>query len=69
MSIDKRCWLRDLREGIGLTQEEVALAVSISRSTYTKVELGYPVSFSTANKIGDYFNVSWTRFFEGRAVS
>lgn len=69
MKLEKRYWLFILRDNRDLTQEEVANSIKISRSTYTKAELGYPISYNTAKKIGDFFSVDWALFFNGREVS
>lgn len=64
MIMDKREWLVKLRECNGLTQTEVSEIIGIERSTYTKAELGYPVSVKTAKQIADYYQINRVVFFK-----
>ena len=57
--------LKDLRLKKHLTQEELASKIGAQRSTITSIELGYTKpSIETAKKLGNFFNVKWTKFFE-----
>lgn len=60
-----REWLKKIREDKGLTQEDVAKMVGISRSTYGHIESGERgATVSNAQKIAAALNFSWTLFFE-----
>lgn len=60
-----RDWLKSIREEKGLTQENVANMVGISRSTYGHIESGERgVTVSNAKKIADALKFKWTLFFE-----
>ncbi|MER2190654.1 MAG: helix-turn-helix transcriptional regulator [Solibacillus sp.] len=60
-----RVWLKNIREEKGLTQENVASMVGISRSTYGHIESGERgVTVSNAKKIASALNFKWTLFFE-----
>jgi len=60
-----RVWLKSIREEKGLTQENVANMVGISRSTYGHIESGERgVTVSNAKKIASALNFKWTLFFE-----
>jgi transcriptional regulator with XRE-family HTH domain len=51
--------LKELREEASLTQKDIAEALGIDRTTYTKYETGKSEpDFETTSKIADYFNVS-----------
>nr|WP_304459260.1 helix-turn-helix transcriptional regulator [Alicyclobacillus sendaiensis] len=63
-ALRKREWLAKLRIERQLTHEQVAEMARIERSTYTKAELGHPVSLRTAKQIASVFGVSWVLFFE-----
>lgn len=62
--MNKREWLVKLREHNNLTQIEVSKMIGIERSTYTKAELGYPVSINTAKQIADFYQIDWVLFFK-----
>ena len=60
----KREWLINLRNIQGFTQQEVADAVGIDRSTYAMYESGRrnpPVA--TAQRIATFLKFDWTIFF------
>lgn len=60
-----RNWLKSIREKKGLTQEEVAKMVGISRSTYGHIESGERgVTVTNAKKIASILEFKWTLFFE-----
>ena len=57
--------LKEKRKCIGMTQNEVAKAVGISRAFYTNIENGKKLySVETAKKIAQVLNFDWTDFFE-----
>lgn len=62
--LERREWLVDLRDTSDLTQVEVSQLIGIERSTYTKAEIGYPISVKTAKMIANYYGVDWTLFFK-----
>ncbi|MED1602645.1 helix-turn-helix transcriptional regulator [Alkalihalophilus marmarensis] len=64
MKLKKRLWLINLRNELGLTQENVAERAKIDRSTYTKAEIGYPLRVTTAKAIAAVLECRWTLFFE-----
>ncbi|MBD5421987.1 MAG: helix-turn-helix domain-containing protein [Bacteroides sp.] len=46
------------RKELGLTQEQVAEKVGVSKSEISKIENGRPITFSTINKISEALNVA-----------
>lgn len=60
----KRDWLINLRIIQGFTQQQVADAVGIDRSSYAMYESGrrnpHPM---TAKRIGEFLKCDWTIFF------
>lgn len=66
--MDKRVplnWLVDKRSNKGLTQEELADAIGMKRTTYASIEQGYRrASVTNAKIIADYFGFEWPIFFE-----
>lgn len=60
-----RIWLKELRENLGLTHEEVANKSKIQRAYYTMIENGSRTpSVEVAKRIGKTLNFNWTIFFE-----
>ncbi|WP_079475585.1 helix-turn-helix transcriptional regulator [Marinococcus halophilus] len=60
-----RNWLLNTRKQKGLTQEEVAKKIGISRNAYAMIERGdRGVTVSNAKKLADLFGFEWTIFFE-----
>lgn len=60
-----RRWLKDTRMNRMKTQYEVAELSSISRSYYTKIELGIKTpTVDVAKKIAKTLNFEWSIFFE-----
>jgi len=60
-----RAWLKERREHMGKTQEEIAEAAGITRPAYTMIEAGSRnPSVSMTRKIGTVMNLDWTIFFE-----
>lgn len=61
----KREWLISKRMKCSKTQEQIAEEIGIKRTTYASYEQGERTpSVSSAKKIGDFLNFSWTIFFE-----
>lgn len=60
-----RIWLKNIRESIDKTHEQVAKDAKISRSSYTAIEnsLRNP-SVGVAKRIADVLGFNWTLFFE-----
>lgn len=57
--------LKKLRENSGYTQQQVANALSIERSTYTYYEIGKTTpDINTLIKLAKIFNVSYTEMLE-----
>ena len=57
--------LKKLRENSGYTQQQVANALSIERSTYTYYEIGKTTpDINTIIKLAKIFNVSYTEILE-----
>lgn len=65
---EKRAWLIEKRKTInkkGLTQEELAKKVGMSRSTYASIEIGRRnPSVELAKKIAKVLKISWKNFFQ-----
>lgn len=58
-------WLKEFREEKGLTTYEVAEKIGISQSLYSSIENGARgVTVKNAQKIGQFYGFSWTKFFE-----
>ena len=58
-------WLKKIREGSKLTQEQLAERAGIERSMISKLETGCAVpSPKTAQSIASVLGFPWTRFFE-----
>ena len=56
--------LKGLRIERGLTQEEVAFAVKISRDHLSNIENGkHPINIKNLFKLAEYFNVDMKYFF------
>ncbi|MCX7841509.1 MAG: helix-turn-helix domain-containing protein [Clostridia bacterium] len=51
------------REEKRLTQEQLAEAVGVDRSTITKIENGGRPSVKTAQKIAEVLEFDWTEFY------
>lgn len=65
-----REWLKQKRRANGLTQQEIATAVNISRAYYTQLELGNrDPSPKVAMKIADTLDFDWTFFFVRDGIS
>lgn len=59
-----RVWLKDKREKLGKTQDEIAEAIGVTRPAYTMIESGYRhPSVATAKKIANVMKFDWTIFF------
>lgn len=60
-----RKWLKDIREEKKLTQHEVAMKSSISRSYYTHIESGEKTpTVKVAKSVADALDFDWIIFFE-----
>ena len=55
--------MKEKREEIKLTQEQLAEIVGVDRSTITKIENGGRTSVKTAKKIAKVLGFEWTLFF------
>ena len=56
--------LRKLRLEKGLSQEELAFEVDMSRDHLSNIELGkYPINIKTLFKIAEFFDVDMKYFF------
>lgn len=63
-----RVWLKEIRESIGLTQEQVANKAGIARATYGHIETGErEVTVPNAKKISEALNFHWTIFFDDKS--
>lgn len=66
--VTKREWLVNLRNVQGYTQQDVANAVGIERSSYAMYESGRRnPHVSTAQKIATFLKFDWTIFFEKKS--
>jgi putative transcriptional regulator len=60
-----RTWLIDLRKKKGLTQQQVADALTINRSTYALIESGLRnPSPDSAKQIANVLGFHWVIFFD-----
>ena len=65
-----RRWLKEIREGCGLTVEEAAEKSGISRTMYYYIESGErgaKLPVTTAKKIAAVLGFDWQRFYEDAA--
>ena len=63
MDIGKK--LKELRKSFGLTQEELAININISRVNYTRYENGkVRPDYETIIKIADYYDISLDELFD-----
>lgn len=59
-----RTWLKEKREKLGKTQDDIAEAVGVTRPGYTMIENGYrQPSVTMAKKIAHTMDFDWTLFF------
>ncbi len=57
--------IRELRHKNGITQEELALAVGVTRQTIISIEGGkYTASLTLAYKLARYFNMTIEEVFD-----
>ena len=62
MNIHKK--LKELRKSFGLTQEELANRINISRVNYTRYENGkVRPDYETLLKLADFYDISLDEFF------
>ncbi|KAA1180872.1 helix-turn-helix transcriptional regulator [Paenibacillus sp. NPDC058367] len=60
-----RSWLKELRETLGKTHEQVADEAGISRSYYTNIEVGTKTpAVPAAKAIASVLKFPWENFFE-----
>ncbi len=60
-----RSWMKKLRREHNMTQEQLAKAVSISRTMITEIENGNAnPSVAAAKKIAAVLGFNWVKFFE-----
>lgn len=58
-------WLVSKRVSKGLTQEDLADAIDMKRTTYASIEQGYRrASVDNAKTIANFFGFEWPVFFE-----
>lgn len=62
--MQKRQWLEDIRKSKGMTHQEVADQIGVSRQYYGFIENGKGLSVDVAKKLGNLFDFDWTIFFE-----
>ena len=61
----KRSWMKKLRREHNMTQEQLAKAVGVSRTTITEIENGNAnPSVAKAKKIAAVLGFNWVKFFE-----
>lgn len=66
--MNKRNWLIEIRNSKGLTHQQVADEVNISRQYYGMIENGERLpSVDKAKKIGELLGFDWTIFFENKS--
>jgi len=60
-----RSWMKKLRREHNMTQEQLAKAVGVSRTTITEIENGNAnPSVAVAKKIAAVLGFNWVKFFE-----
>jgi transcriptional regulator with XRE-family HTH domain len=62
-----RDWIKMIRENKHMTQEQVAIQASISRTYYTRIECsvrGQKLPVPTAQRIAVVLHFDWRRFYE-----
>ena len=63
--MDFQTRLLELRKGTGLSQEELAQAVGVTRQTITSIEVGkYTASLPLAHKLARYFGLAIEDVFD-----
>ena len=55
--------LKELREKLELSQEDLAEKINVSRPTITRAENGR-MSVKTAKKLSEFFKIDWKNFFD-----
>lgn len=59
-----------IRKARGMTQEDVASWVGISRSAYANIENGKRrPSPDVAKRIGSYLGFDWTQFYDDKPIN
>lgn len=65
----ERKWLKQYREYLGLSQNQMALKLDVPKSTYTSYESGYRTpSVDRAKKLAPKINAVWSIFFESNVL-
>lgn len=65
MNTNARYWLKSFRNNLNMTQLEVAKNSGISRSYYTKLELGIKTpQVEVAKRIANVLGFEWPIFFD-----
>ena len=67
-----RNWLKLVRKGRGMSQQEVADAAGISQSYYAAIETGdrgHKLPQPTAARIASVLGIEWTRFYDSGEAS
>ncbi|RRG01359.1 MAG: XRE family transcriptional regulator [Lactobacillus sp.] len=63
--MSERKWLKQYREYLRLSQDQMALKLDVPKSTYTSYESGYrTLSVDRAKKLAPKINVSWSIFLK-----
>ncbi|WP_022795741.1 helix-turn-helix domain-containing protein [Bavariicoccus seileri] len=58
-------WLKKIRKEKGYTQESLAKAIGIAKTTYSSYEQGYRrPSVKTAKALAEKLDIKWTIFFK-----
>lgn len=61
--------LKKLRKKHNVTQKDVADGVGLATTTIASYEQGHRnIGVPVAKKLGEYFNVQWTIFFENEVL-
>ena len=64
-----RTWLKEARESLGLTQQQLASLVGKDITTIGKYENGKRrPSYETAKKISSILSIDWTLFYEEKGA-
>lgn len=58
-------WLKEIRNSCNLTLIQVSKNTGISESFLSQLETGHRrPSVDVAKKLGDFYKIDWTKFFE-----
>lgn len=65
----ERKWLKQYREYLGLSQDQMAKKLNVPKSTYTSYESGHRTpSVDNAKELAPRMNVEWMIFFESNVL-